>query len=83
MTDEAWDMSMTAIRSVAVVEPERGRAERLRVRCHAALRTRGSRRAWEPLPPRWRPATEAALAAGISATFLTEVVHRALRLYGF
>jgi hypothetical protein len=64
-------------------EPDPEHAERVRARCHAALRAR--RRALDPPPasvPTWRLALEFTAIGVVCLGFLTEVVRRALALYG-
>jgi hypothetical protein len=83
--ENAEDPIVEALDRLPVLGPDRERAEQVRMRCHAALARahtpvrRGG--AWPLL--RWAHPLEAAIAAGVSAAFLADVVRRALGLYGF
>lgn len=80
------DSVSTALSELSVREPDPQRAERTRARCRAALRRR---RAILPAAATdgpgafWRRALEPALAACVGVVYLSEVVRRALHLYGF
>ena len=55
-----------------------GRANRIRVRCHAALvRQRGRASDGDRTVRRWPP-----IAVGLGGLYLTEVLHQVLALYG-
>jgi hypothetical protein len=74
--DDRTDPGLEALLRAAGHDATLARAGRIRQRCHRALARRadrgaGLRRALEPL-----------LVGGICAIYLTEVLRRALQLYG-
>ena len=67
-------------------EPERQCSDRIRSRCHGALL---AKRKWAEVAPipivarSWRQVFESAILAVVCAGYLSEVVRRAMALYGF
>jgi hypothetical protein len=65
-------------------EPDPAHSRRVRARCHAALQARRRAAALSPAPVlAWRLALEFTAIGFVCAGFLTDVVRRALALYGF
>lgn len=67
-------------------EPDQQCSDRIRDRCHAALMAK--RKQAEEAPARvvtlsWRLVVESAVVAFVCAAYLSEVVRRAMALYGF
>ena len=84
MTDDELrkDPHLQLLATLPLHEPDRRRWERVRSRCHA--RIAAGRRAGISAAAgcRWLRVLEPALVAGVSVVFLSEVVRRALLLYG-
>ena len=78
------DPIMQALAGLSVNEPNRERTVRTRARCLAALdrRRRADARSVRVEGSLRRRVLEPALVAAASAIYLTEVVRRALQLYG-
>jgi hypothetical protein len=78
------ERAMQALAALRTLDPGRERTERVRARCHAAL----GRPAWRErlalfvAGVSWLHVLEAALVGLVSAIYLSEVVRRALVLYG-
>jgi hypothetical protein len=75
MTDPLLQM----LADLPQAEPDRARADRVRLACHAALARRRRRRSPRPggAARLWEP-----LVAGLGGIYLTEAVRQALLLYG-
>jgi hypothetical protein len=78
------DPIMQALAGLAVNAPDRGRAARTRAQCLAALDRQRRAEAWSGhvIVSLRRRVLEPALVVAASAIYLTEVVRRALHLYG-
>jgi len=78
------DPMMQALAGLSVNEPDRERAVRTRARCLTVLdrRQRAEARSERVAGSLRRRVLEPALVAAASAIYLTEVVRRALQLYG-
>jgi hypothetical protein len=65
-------------------EPDAARADLVRARCHEALarRTRRERLASSVTAVSWRVVIESAVVGSICAVYLSDVLRRALALYG-
>ena len=67
-------------------EPERQCSDRIRGRCHAVLLAKRKRAEAGSIPEEarsWRHVFEFAAVAVVCAVYLSEVVRRAMALYGF
>ena len=67
-------------------EPERQCSDRIRGRCHVVLLAKRKRAEVAPIPAEarsWRHVLEFAVVAVVCAVYLSEVVRRAMALYGF
>ena len=82
--EDREDPMMRALAGLSVNEPDRGRADRTRAHCLAALdrQRRAEARSGRVTGSLRRRILEPALVAAASAIYLTEVVRRALQLYG-
>ena len=67
-------------------EPERQCSERIRGRCHVVLLAKRKRAEVAPISAEaraWRYVFESAVVAVVCAVYLSEVLRRAMALYGF
>lgn len=67
-------------------EPDRQCSDRIRSRCHGALLAKRKRAEVAPIPVEarsWWQVLESAVVAVVCAVYLSEVVRRAMGLYGF
>ena len=82
MTSDDSDPRLRRLRHLVVLEPDRGRSERVRVRCHAAIAQRLVK-AEESIASRPFSALvlESGLTYGLSIGYLAAMIHDLLRLY--
>jgi hypothetical protein len=84
INDREDDLLATLSAVLPVHDVARPRAERIRARCHARLARPGWQQAVATFVagPFYRRILEPALVGGLGVVYLTEVVQRALSLYG-
>ncbi len=76
------DALLVALAGLLAHEPEQARANRIRVLCHAGVAKRNLADVSLATNRYKLRFLELAVVAGVGATFLAEVLTRALRLYG-
>ena len=84
--DSGPDSISRLLASLPDYEPGPDRAARIRRRCHAALLARSQPPAPLPAPGlfrSWSRIAECAAVGALSAVYLSEVLRRALALYGW
>jgi hypothetical protein len=84
MDDDLFDDPVLgALGELRVLDVGRARADRLRMRCHAALRSGASRARPRREAGPWRRAVGGGLAASWCAIYLFETIRRAAAIYRF
>ncbi len=82
MTSDVNDPTLRNLRRLTVLEPERARSERVRMRCHAAISERRRQGERQPPPKRFRAvALETGLTYGLSVGYFFAMIDDVLRLY--
>jgi hypothetical protein len=82
MIDTHDDLTWQSLRRLRVLEPDAARADRLRLRCRAAMVEQQHRRDRQTAPRHERTSVlESALACGLSVGYLSAMVVDLLRLY--
>jgi hypothetical protein len=83
--DQRADAVTRGLESLEAHDVDAARAARIRARCHAVLarRRRAPRLAAFVAGPLVERVLEPAIVGGLGAVYLTEVLRRALALYGF
>jgi hypothetical protein len=83
--DFRHDQESRMLAGLAAHEPERQCSDRIRGRCHVVLLAERRRAEVASIPAQvrsWRHVFESAVVAVVCAVYLSEVVRRAMALYG-